>query len=392
MATLQSIEDLKDYCLRRLGEPVINIEIDPVQAYERIEDAIAFFVERHFNGTEEVYFKYTMKHTDVENGYITMPKEYVALLDVLSSSKSSSGEPQWDYQQRFMKDLNDKMIGSNNGGTLSEYYLSMSHLDMMNNLLTPTRAFLYNSVSNHLHPKWKMTDVGSANFFKGATDISGTDWTTTNSVATGNDAADPFGKNQADTLTSSAAGLFSLKQVVGNGQYVRGTYTTAFSIKKGTYNGNLTLKVEDSQGTLVHSQVITPTNLWNKDFITFTYTAAHADNISITIEGNATGSGETIFIFNPWLYANNILVFHGYKIIDAGQSLNVYDDRWVKSYATAMVKQQWGSNLKKFDGVQMPGGVTLNGQTIYDEAVTEIDGLMETFSMDYEEQPTGMWA
>ena len=56
---------------------------------------------------------------------------------------------------------------------------------------------------------------------------------------------------------------------------------------------------------------------------------------------------------------------------------DVWNDRFLKKYATAKIKMQWGSNLKKFEGIQMPGGVTLNGQKIYDEAIDEIKELEE---------------
>jgi hypothetical protein len=51
---------------------------------------------------------------------------------------------------------------------------------------------------------------------------------------------------------------------------------------------------------------------------------------------------------------------------------DVYDDRFLKKYTTALIKKQWGENMKKFGGITMPGGVTLNGKEIYDEAVEEI--------------------
>jgi hypothetical protein len=60
---------------------------------------------------------------------------------------------------------------------------------------------------------------------------------------------------------------------------------------------------------------------------------------------------------------------------------DVWNDRFLKKYATAVIKRQWGANLKKFAGIQMPGGVTLNGQQIYDEAVQEIDKMEEEMYM-----------
>jgi hypothetical protein len=51
---------------------------------------------------------------------------------------------------------------------------------------------------------------------------------------------------------------------------------------------------------------------------------------------------------------------------------DVYNDMFLKRYATALIKKQWGNNMKKFAGVQLPGGVTLNGEIVYQEAVEEI--------------------
>jgi hypothetical protein len=56
---------------------------------------------------------------------------------------------------------------------------------------------------------------------------------------------------------------------------------------------------------------------------------------------------------------------------------DVWNERFLKKYATALIKRQWGENMKKFGGIQMPGGVTLNGKEIYDEAVEEISRIEE---------------
>jgi hypothetical protein len=64
----------------------------------------------------------------------------------------------------------------------------------------------------------------------------------------------------------------------------------------------------------------------------------------------------------------------GLTAIKEGLS-DVYDDRFLKRYTTALIKRQWGENLKKFGGITMPGGVTLNGKEIYDEAIEEINRI-----------------
>ena len=72
------------------------------------------------------------------------------------------------------------------------------------------------------------------------------------------------------------------------------------------------------------------------------------------------------------------------KIIDPDVYTDVWNDRWLKRYATALIKKQWGENLSKFEGVQLPGGITFNGTDILQEAKEEIQVLEEQMSLNYE--------
>ena len=56
----------------------------------------------------------------------------------------------------------------------------------------------------------------------------------------------------------------------------------------------------------------------------------------------------------------------------------------IKRYCTALIKRQWGTNLKKFSGVQLPGGVTLNGDVIYQEAESEIKAIEDEMQSRFE--------
>lgn len=71
-------------------------------------------------------------------------------------------------------------------------------------------------------------------------------------------------------------------------------------------------------------------------------------------------------------------------ILDPDTWSKVYNDRMLKKYYTALVKKQWGNNLKKFEGMQMPGGVTFNGQKIYDEAIEEIKEIEAEIQSTYQ--------
>ena len=70
--------------------------------------------------------------------------------------------------------------------------------------------------------------------------------------------------------------------------------------------------------------------------------------------------------------AGTYVIVECWIILDPDVFTNVYNDMFLKRYATAQIKKQWGNNLKKFAGVQLPGGVTLNGEIIYQEATEEI--------------------
>lgn len=69
------------------------------------------------------------------------------------------------------------------------------------------------------------------------------------------------------------------------------------------------------------------------------------------------------------------IIVEGYQSLDPDTYTDVYNDKWLKRYATALIKKQWGENLKKFEGIAMPGGVQFNGQKIWDEATEEITEL-----------------
>ena len=79
------------------------------------------------------------------------------------------------------------------------------------------------------------------------------------------------------------------------------------------------------------------------------------------------------------------IVIEGYTTLDPQTYTDVYNDLALKRYMTALIKRQWGSNLMKFEGMQLPGGVTFNGRQIYDDAKEEIREMEETFQLKYED-------
>jgi uncharacterized radical SAM superfamily protein len=72
------------------------------------------------------------------------------------------------------------------------------------------------------------------------------------------------------------------------------------------------------------------------------------------------------------------------RVVDPDTYVDVYNDYYLKKYATALIKRQWGVNLKKFEGMVMPGGVTFNGQQMFDEATEELKELQEEARLNWE--------
>jgi hypothetical protein len=86
----------------------------------------------------------------------------------------------------------------------------------------------------------------------------------------------------------------------------------------------------------------------------------------------------------------NFLIVDAYQIVDPDTYTDAWGDRWLAQYATAKIKRQWGSNLTKFSGMQLPGGVQFNGDKIYEDAVKEIENLENEMIISYSLPVTDM--
>jgi hypothetical protein len=83
--------------------------------------------------------------------------------------------------------------------------------------------------------------------------------------------------------------------------------------------------------------------------------------------------------------AGQYIVVECYRIIDPDTFTDVYNDYYLKRYATALIKKQWGQNLLKFEGMTMPGGVQFNGRQLYEDALQDIERLEEEVRLNWEQ-------
>ena len=108
----------------------------------------------------------------------------------------------------------------------------------------------------------------------------------------------------------------------------------------------------------------------------------HLDLLDFTLNGKIqfrfNRMQQKIYLDMNWSQNVNIgdwIVAECYAIIDPDVYTSVWNDQWLKSYVTALFKRQWAINIKKFSGLQLPGGVTLDGDKLYVEATKEIEDL-----------------
>jgi len=117
-----------------------------------------------------------------------------------------------------------------------------------------------------------------------------------------------------------------------------------------------------ASNTVVGTGTIFDQQLLENDFVTFGTETLQIDKIN---------SPTSITVRGPFTTTQT-----GATMTAAGYS-DVWNDRFLKKYTTALIKLQWGNNLSKFAGIQMPGGVTLDGVRIMTEAREELEKLEE---------------
>ena len=239
-------QGLIDYCLRRLGSPVTEINVDDEQVSDRIDDAIEFFQEYHFDGVEKVFLKHEIKQVDINNEYLTVEDAVISVLRVLPIPNFNAFQTGF-FNEEYQLRLND--LENFQSSTMINWAMSQTNFSLVENLFGVQPTLMFNRKQNKIYLE--------------------TDW--------------------------------------------------ANKFKVGT-----------------------------------------------------------------------ILIIEAYRILDPATYTEVYNDMFLKKYATALIKQQWGSNLKKFTGVTLPGGITLDGQTIFTEATEEITKIEEEMNMKYELPPDGI--
>lgn len=262
--------ELKDYCLRQLGSPVLEINVDTQQLEDRIDEALQYFHERHFDGSERMYLKHKITADDVTR---------FTTSDELSSTTAPDSST-WENRKNF--------------------------IEMPDNVFGIQKVFGV-----------------SSNFLRN----------------------DLFGlSNQyylMDLFAISSGGTFS---------YGNFDMTNYYMIKQ--YFETLDMVI--NTGAFVEYR-------FNK----------RQDRLYVDIDVKRVKE-DSYFLIDCS------------RAIDPDEYTQIWNDFFLKRYTTALFKRQWGQNLIKFNGVQLPGGVSLNGRQIFEDAIKEIGDIESKMISDYE--------
>lgn len=228
--------DLKNYALRKLGYPVMTINVAPEQIEDRIDEALQMYWEFHRDGTYRDFLKYQLTQQNLDTKVIQVPDWVYSVIQILPLG-SEYDQSNLEFMS-FMQSLGTQVIIA---GGLSNYVISQSYMSLVRDFFSRERQIEF--VQNH------------------------------NEI-----------------------------------------------------------------------------------------------NIHSTLNGFSV---------------DDYLIFEVYRLCDPMTYRKTWNDLWLKNYTTALIKRQWGQNMIKYDGFQMPSGITLNGRAIYDDALNDIELLKaELFSSE----------
>jgi len=313
MAAPNSKTTFIDYCLRALGAPVIEINVDDDQVDDRVNEALQFYQTYHSDAIEKVYLKHK-----VTNSTLT-----------LSASVASNFT------------VGEIITGGTSGATAIVKTATGTKITY-NVLKDFSKVFASEGITG--------TDSGA---------------TATISAVTKGDMEN--GYVTIPELVTDVLSVMPIKDAVSS--------TNMFDIKyqmhlNDIYSlgflGSLTEYVMTQQWLSLLDMVIDD----GKKSLSFD---KHKDQLRIDMD---------------WALevdVDNYILIECYRVIDPDSFTEVYNDYFLKRYATALIKRQWGTNLLKFEGMVMPGGVTFNGRQLFDDANEELLKLEEECRLNWEQ-------
>lgn len=139
MAKPTTRQELIDYCLRKLGQPVINVNVAQEQLDDRLDQALETYYEKHYDATEELWMFYPLTQADVDAGYFELPDNILSVTEIVYPGGSSISQPSgmFSYQYQFMAN----QLSPWQPFDSIDYFMKLTNIQMVSNMIDPERRF-----------------------------------------------------------------------------------------------------------------------------------------------------------------------------------------------------------------------------------------------------------
>ena len=338
MAEPTTRAEFKAWCKRKLGYPVIDINVDDDQVDDRVDEAIQFWNTFMQNGQQRTYLKHQLTQEDVDRAKTNTSETATAIGTGVSNVATST--------------LNGAVVATATSVTLTDAtnFPSTGSITIAAEGANAAETVAYTAKTGNV-----LTTAALANAHAddAAVTLSVTaDWKITQGYLPMPD------------------GVLSVMRVL---PFTDRGNLNMFDIR---YQLRLNDLYDFSDISVIHYQM----TMWQLDLLDMLLVGEKP------IEFNQTS--DRLYINMAWgddLTVGEYIIMECYRKLNAAEYTKAYNDFWLKRYATALIKRQWGENLIKFQGVTMLGGVSMNGETIYNEAIREIGELETDGRLTWEE-------
>jgi hypothetical protein len=151
MARPSSRDELIQYCLRRLGHPVIEINVDPDQVEDRIDDALQMYQQFHMDATEHIILPYQITSQDITNKYIPIPDGIVSVTGFVSLGNDSRAMGMFDIDYQLHLTDWDAFYA---GGSILNYDMMQQKLALLKWELDTQASFDFNQHQKKMFIRW----------------------------------------------------------------------------------------------------------------------------------------------------------------------------------------------------------------------------------------------
>ena len=344
MAQPTTKAELKDYCLRRLGAPVLEINVDDDQIDDLIDDAIQLFQERHFDGIEKMFLKHKLTASDVAK-FRGLDQEQLlgtatgAVLTVKIVEEGTSG-------------YTTSTAISGAGGTGSNATFDITAVDGKITEVEVNAAGTTYAVEDEItfvngsgDAKIKVTGIQEQ-----------TEW------------------EERDNFLQIPPQVLGINKVFG----VKGS-----NIRSNMFGLEYQLFLNDLY------------QFGSVDILSYFMTKTYLETLDMVLNNGAfipfrfNRRADRLYIDTDRLMLDegSYIIIDCYRLLDPTTYGEVYNDPFLKKYTTALIKRQWGQNLIKFKGAQLPGGITMNGRELYDDGNNEVIKIEDQITSTYELPP-----